>query len=157
MRALPIRRGERGLTLVELIVAAAILAILASAAIPITRFQIKREKERELHYDLWLMRDAIDKYKQYADGGQIQVVLGSEGYPPDLETLVEGVELVGQVGKKQKFLRRIPIDPMTQKAEWGRRSYQDEPDSTAWGGQNVYDVYSQSGGRATDGTYYKDW
>jgi len=152
-------RGRRagGFTIVELAVVCSMIAILTAMAIPIVKYSMKRQNEMELRYDLRLMRDAIDKYKQYADGGQIQVVLGSEGYPPDLETLVEGVDLVGQVGKKQKFLRRIPIDPMTQKAEWGRRSYQDEPDSTAWGGQNVYDVYSQSGARATDGTYYKDW
>jgi len=153
-RVLPIRKGERGLTLVELIVAAAILAILASAAIPITRFQIKREKERELHYDLWMMRDAIDKYKDAADKGAIQTKVDSQNYPPDLETLVDGVDIQG---KKVKFLRRIPVDPMTGKAEWGLRSMQDDPKSDSYGGQSVFDVYSKSQGTALDGTKYSDW
>jgi general secretion pathway protein G len=133
------------------------VAILTAMAIPVVKYSMKRQNEMELRYELRMMRDAIDKYKQYADSGMIQVALGSEGYPPDLETLVEGVSLIGQVDKKQKFLRRIPIDPMSKKAEWGLRSYQDEPDSMSWGGQNVYDVYSLSTGRATDGTHYKDW
>jgi general secretion pathway protein G len=149
-----IRKGERGLTLVELIVAAAILAILASAAIPITRFQIKREKERELRYDLWMMRDAIDKYKDAADKGAIQTKVDSQNYPPDLETLVNGVDIQG---KKVKFLRRIPVDPMTGKAEWGLRSMQDDPKSDSFGGQSVFDVYSKSQGTALDGTKYSDW
>jgi general secretion pathway protein G len=126
-------------------------------AIPVVKFSIKRQNEMELRYQLRQMRDAIDKYKAFADGGQIQIKIGTEGFPPDLDTLVEGVDLVGQLNKKQKFLRRIPIDPMTKKAEWGLRSYQDEPTSLSWGGQDVYDVYSLSAGRATDGTYYKDW
>jgi general secretion pathway protein G len=151
---LPIREGERGLTLVELIVAAAILAILASAAIPIARFQIKREKERELHYDLWMMRDAIDKYKDAADKGAIQTKVDSQNYPPDLETLVNGVDIQG---KKVKFLRHIPVDPMTGKAEWGLRSMQDDPKSDSYGGQSVFDVYSKSQGTALDGTKYFDW
>jgi general secretion pathway protein G len=151
------RRAHGGFTIVELAVVCSMIAILTAMAIPVAKYSIKRQNEIELRYDLRLMRDAIDKYKQFADGGQIQIKLGSEGFPPDLESLVEGVDLVGQVNKKQKFLRRIPIDPMTKKAEWGLRSYQDEPDSASWGGQNVYDVYSQSSGRATDGTYYKDW
>jgi general secretion pathway protein G len=150
----PIRKGERGLTLVELIVAAAILAILASAAIPITRFQIKRQKERDLHYDLWMMRDAIDKYKDAADKGAIQTKLDSQNYPPDLETLVNGVDIQG---KKVKFLRRIPVDPMTGQAEWGLRSMQDDPKSDSYGGQSVFDVYSKSPGTALDGTKYTDW
>ena len=133
------------------------IAILSAMAVPVVKYSIKRQNEMELKYDLRLMRDAIDRYKQYADGGQIQVALGSEGYPKDLQTLADGVPLVGQLNKKERFLRRIPIDPMTKKAEWGMRSYQDEADSTSWGGQNVFDVYSLSGGRATDGTYYKDW
>ena len=152
--ALPIRKGERGLTLIELIVAAAILAILASAAIPITRFQIKREKERELRYDLWTMRDAIDKYKDAADKGAIQTKVDSQNYPPDLETLVNGVDIQG---KKVKFLRRIPVDPMTGNAEWGLRSMQDDPKSDSYGGQSVFDVYSKSQGTALDGTKYSDW
>jgi general secretion pathway protein G len=151
---LPIRKGERGLTLVELIVAAAILAILASAAIPVARFQIKREKERELHYDLWMMRDAIDKYKDAADKGAIQTKVDSQNYPPDLETLVNGVDIQG---KKVKFLRHIPADPMTGKPEWGLRSMQDDPKSDSYGGQSVFDVYSKSQGTALDGTKYSDW
>lgn len=151
------KRGSRGFTIVELAVVCSMIAILTAMAIPIVKYSLKRQNEMELRYDLRMIREAIDKYKQYADTGLIQVQLGSEGYPPDLQTLVDGVELVGQIKKKQKFLRRVPIDPMTKKAEWGQRSYQDEPDSTAWGGQNVYDVYSLSGLRATDGTYYKDW
>jgi general secretion pathway protein G len=153
-RVVPIRKGERGLTLVELIVAAAILAILASAAIPITRFQIKRQKERELHYDLWMMRDAIDKYKDAADKGAIQTKVDSQNYPPDLETLVNGVDIQG---KKVKFLRHIPVDPMTGKAEWGLHSMQDDPKSDSYGGQSVFDVYSKSQGTALDGTKYSDW
>jgi general secretion pathway protein G len=133
------------------------IAILAAMAIPVARYSLKRQNEAELRYDLRLMRDAIDKYKQYADTGLIQIPLGTEGYPAELQKLVDGVELIGQVNKKLKLLRRIPIDPMMKKAEWGLRSYQDEPDSQSWGGQNVYDVYSLSPGRATDGTYYKDW
>lgn len=151
------RRQQQGFTVVELSVVCAMIAILTAMAIPVAKYSIKRQNEMELKYDLRLLRDALDKYKQFSDTGQIQVQLGSEGYPPDLKTLVDGVAVVGQLNKKQKFLRRIPIDPMTKKAEWGQLSYQDEPDSTSWGGQNVYDVFSQSDARATDGTYYKDW
>jgi general secretion pathway protein G len=149
-----IRRGERGLTLVELIVTVAILSILASAAVPVAMFRVKREKERELRYDLWMMRDAIDKYKDAADKGAIQTKVDSQNYPPDLQTLVDGVDIQS---KKVKFLRRIPIDPMTGKNEWGMRSMQDDPDSDSWGGQSVFDVYSKSEGTALDGTKYKDW
>lgn len=151
------RRRSGGFTMVELAVACTMIAILSAMAIPVVKYSIKRQNEMELRYQLRLMRDAIDRYKSFADGGQVQIKLGTEGYPPDLQSLVEGVELVGQLNKKEKFLRRIPIDPMTKKAEWGLRSYQDEPDTTSWGGQDVYDVYSLSPGRATDGTYYKDW
>ncbi len=133
------------------------IAILTAMAIPVAKYSLKRQDEMELRYDLRMMRDAIDKYKQYTEAGLIQNQIGSEGYPTDLQTLVDGVDLIGQLNKKQKFLRRIPIDPMSKKAEWGLRSYQDEPESTSWGGQNVYDVYSLSAGRATDGTNYKDW
>lgn len=151
----PIRRkGERGLTLVELIVTVAILAILASAAVPLARFKVKREKERELHYDLWMMRDAIDKYKDAADRGAFQTKVDSQNYPPDLDTLVNGVDVQG---KKVRFLRHVPVDPMTGKAEWGLRSMQDDPDSDSFGGQSVFDVYSKSPGTALDGTKYHDW
>jgi general secretion pathway protein G len=151
----PIRKhGERGLTLVELIVTVAILSILASAAVPIARFKVKREKERELRRDLWQMRDAIDHYKDAADKGAIQTKVDSQNYPPDLETLVTGVEIQT---KKVKFLRRLPIDPMTGTAEWGLRSMQDDPTSDSYGGQSVFDVYSKSTGTALDGTKYSDW
>jgi general secretion pathway protein G len=146
--------SESGLTLVELIVTVAILAILASAAVPVTRFEVKRAKERELRYDLWQMRDAIDKYKDAADKGAFQTKVDSQNYPPDLDTLVNGVDVQT---KKLKFLRRIPVDPMTGKNEWGLRSMQDEKDSDSWGGQNVFDVYSKADGTGLDGTKYKDW
>lgn len=153
-RPLTVRKGERGLTLVELIVTVAILAVLASAAVPLARFQVKRQKERELHYDLWMMRDAIDKYKDAADRGAFQTKVDSQNYPPDLETLVNGVDIQG---KKVKFLRRIPVDPMTGNTDWGLRSMQDDPKSDSFGGQSVFDVYSKSQGTALDGTKYSDW
>jgi general secretion pathway protein G len=149
-----VRPGERGLTLVELIVTVAILSILASVALPVARFQVKRQNERYLRYDLWMMRDAIDHYKDAADRNAFQVKLDSQGYPPDLETLVNGVDIQG---KKVKFLRHIPVDPMTGKAEWGLRSMQDDPSSTSFGGQSVFDVYTKSQGTALDGTKYSDW
>jgi general secretion pathway protein G len=148
------RRGEAGLTLVELIVTVAILAILASAAVPLTRLQVKREKERELRYDLWEMRDAIDHYKDAAERGGFMTKVDSFNYPPDLQTLVDGVDVKG---KKVRFLRRIPVDPMTGKDDWGLRSMQDDPNSDSWGGQNVFDVYSKSDGTALDGTKYNTW
>jgi general secretion pathway protein G len=135
------RLGERGLTLVELIVTVAILSILASAAVPIARFQVKRQ-------------NAIDHYKDAADKNAFQVKLDSQGYPPDLETLVNGVEIQT---KKVKFLRHIPIDPMTGKAEWGMRSMKDDPKSDSFSGDSVFDVYSKSQGTALDGTKYSDW
>lgn len=147
-------KNERGFTLMELIVATAILVILTSLAIPMARIGIKRERERELRHDLWEMRDAIDRYKDAADRGAFQIKVGSEGYPPDLETLVNGVD-VG--GKKIRFLRRIPVDPMTGNTEWGTRSMQDDPDSDSSGGDNVFDVYTKSTGTALDGTEYKTW
>ena len=151
----PIRKQtERGLTLIELIVTVAILAILASAAVPVARFKAKRDKERELHRDLWEMRDAIDHYKDAADRGAFQTKVDSQNYPPDLDTLVNGVDVQG---KKVKFLRRIPVDPMTGKAEWGMRAVQDDPDSTSWGGKDVFDVFSLSTGTALDGSKYSDW
>ncbi len=149
-------RRSRGFTLAELVMVAALMAILASVAVPTSRFMLKRERESELRLDLRLMRNAIDDYKHLSDQGMIQVELGTEGYPKELKVLVEGVSIVGQMTKK-KFLRRIPIDPMTGKDEWGLRSYQDDFDSTSWGGQDVYDVYSLSEGTALDGTKYKDW
>jgi general secretion pathway protein G len=145
---------QRGLTLVELIVTVAILTILASAAMPVARFQVKRAKERELRRDLWAMRDAIDHYKDAADKGAFQTKLDSQNYPPDLETLVNGVDVQS---KKVRFLRRIPMDPMTGQAEWGLRSMQDDPTSDSFGGQSVFDVYSKSTGTALDGTKYSGW
>jgi general secretion pathway protein G len=149
-----LRRGEEGLTLVELIVTAAILGILASAVLPVARFTVKRQNERILRYDLWMMRDAIDKYKDAADRGAFQTKVDSQNYPPDLETLVNGVDVQG---KKLKFLRKIPVDPMTGKTEWGLRSMQDDPDSDSYGGQSVFDVYSKSLGTALNGTKYSTW
>ena len=156
-RRQPIRnmpRTERGLTLVELIVTVVILSILAGAAVPVARFKMKREKERELRRDLWEMRDAIDHYKDAADRGAFQIKLESQGYPPDLETLVNGVDVQS---KKVRFLRKIPVDPMTGRAEWGMRSMQDDPKSDSYGGQSVFDVFSKSQGTALDGTKYSDW
>jgi general secretion pathway protein G len=149
------RRGRRGFTLVELIVAAGIMGILALLVVPMAKVQIKAERERELRRALWEMRDAIDRYKDAADRGAFQIKVGSEGYPPDLDTLVKGVD---SNGKKIRFLRRIPMDPMTGKDDdWGLRSMQDDPQSDSWGGQNVFDVYTKSQDQALDGTYYKDW
>jgi general secretion pathway protein G len=148
------RVQQGGLTLVELIVAVTVLMILTGAAVPIARVRIQRERERQLRRALWEMRDGIDRYKELADRGAFQIKLGSEGYPPDLETLVNGVDVQG---KKIRFVRRIPVDPMTGKTEWGLRSMQDAPDSTSWGGQNVFDVYTKSQGTALDGTKYSEW
>jgi len=147
-------RDHAGFTLVELIVAITIMMVLTMMAIPVARLGITREKEKELRYDLWMMRDAIDRYKDAADRGAFQTKVGTENYPPDLETMVNGVD-VG--GKKIRFLRKIPVDPMTGKTEWGMRSMQDDPTSDSWGGQNVFDVYTKSEGTALDGTKYKDW
>jgi len=149
-----LRKKERGLTLVELIVAVTILAILAGAAVPLARTTVRRAKERELRRDLWEMRDAIDRYKDAADRGAFQIKVGTEGYPPDLETLVKGID---SNGKKLRFLRRIPVDPMTGNTDWGMRSMQDEPDLESWGGQNVFDVYTKAQGTALDGTKYSQW
>ena len=146
---------ESGMTLLELIIACAILMVLSSAALPIAKYSIIRQREAELHRDLREMRDAIDRYKDAADRNQIRVEVGSEGYPPDLETLAKVVNLSGD--RKIRFLRKIPVDPMTGSAEWGLRAVQDDPDSTSWGGKNVFDVYSKSTGTALDGTRYSDW
>ena len=148
------KRGERGLTLVELIVTCFILAILATAAVPIARFELKRQNERQLRYDLWEMRGAIDKYKDAADRGAFQTKVDSQNYPPDLDTLVKGMDVQG---KKLRFLRKIPIDPMTGQAEWGVRSMQDDPETGSSGGQNVFDVFSKSTGTGLDGTKYAAW
>jgi general secretion pathway protein G len=169
-----LKKEQKGFTLIEMIVTFTILAILATVAIPLARTAVKREKEIELRRSLRTIRDAIDAYKKLADENRIEFEDDTEGYPPDLETLVEGVEVSGgaQPGRMQrsgsrrereedkkivKFLRRIPKDPMTNSFNWGLRSYQDEPDSENWGGENVYDVYTKSPGTALDGTKYKEW
>lgn len=148
---------QSGMTLLELILASSILIILSSAALPLARYTIRRQREIELRRDLREMRTAIDRYKDLADRNLIRVELGSEGYPPDLETLVKGVQLGAGNDRKVRFLRRIPADPMTGRADWGLRAIQDDPDSTSWGGKNVFDVYSKSQGTALDGTRYADW
>jgi general secretion pathway protein G len=157
VRRLTLRAAARGYSLVELAIVVAMILILTGMIVPVTRFAMTRQKELELHSALRMMRNAIDDYKRLADQGLIPIELDTEGYPKTLDKLVEGVELVGQVKKKRRFLRKVPIDPMTGKAEWGLRSLQDEPNSTSWGRQNVYDVYSLSGGKALDKTSYKDW
>jgi general secretion pathway protein G len=154
MKASSKSRRMRGFTLIELIVATTILIVLTALAVPLARVTIKREKEHQLRRALWEMRDAIDRYKDAADRGAFRTKVDSEGYPPDLDTLVKGEDVQG---KKLKFLRRIPIDPMTNSAEWGMRSMQDDPTSDSWGGQNVFDVFTKAQGTALDGTNYKDW
>ncbi|AFL87751.1 prepilin-type N-terminal cleavage/methylation domain-containing protein [Terriglobus roseus DSM 18391] len=146
--------SEAGVTLVELVVVVSIIAILATAAVPVTRWQVKRTKERELRAALWEMRSAIDHYKDAAERGAFQTKVDSFNYPPDLETLINGVDVKD---KKVRFLRRIPIDPMTKGTEWQLRAMQDDADSTSWGGQNVFDVHSKSQGTALDGTKYSEW
>jgi general secretion pathway protein G len=123
-------------------------------ALPLARITVQRTREKELREDLWMMRDAIDRYKDAADKGAFQIKVGSDGYPPDLETLVNGIDVAG---KKLKFLRHIPVDPMTGKAEWGMHSMQDDPTSDSWDEQNLFDVYSKSQRMALDGTKYRDW
>lgn len=153
-------RNERGFTYLELIATATILMILASAILPTAKVMRTRNKEIELRRELRTLRTAIDRYKLAVDQGKIggtDVKLGSEGYPPDLETLVDGVNQVGKLDSKLKFLRRIPIDPMTGKAEWRMRCYQDDADDESWCGDNVYDVQSMSGGTALDGSKYNEW
>src|SRR5215813_3996430 len=151
------RTFGRGFTLIELIVSIFIISILIGLALPLAKNSIKREKEFELRAALREMRTAIDKYKDASDRGFIQLKVDTDGYPETLQVLVDGVQMVGQVDKKLKFLRRIPVDPMTKSAEWGQRSYQDDPKATSWGGQNVFDVYTKSEGTALDDTKYKDW
>lgn len=152
-------RANAGMTLIELIVSCTILTLLATMAIPIARFTAQRERENQLRYELRYMREAIDRYKDLADHGQIRVDATTGGYPPDLDTLVKGVQLTSVTGggKNIHFMRSIPLDPVTGKAEWGLRSTEDDPDSTSWGGQNVFDVYSKSQGTAINGTKYAEW
>jgi general secretion pathway protein G len=159
MKVRELKRGRRagpsrGFTLLELLVATTILIVLSTMAVPLARLTIQREKERMLRADLWEMRDAVDRYKDAADRNMFQTKVDSQNYPPDLETLVKGVDVQG---KKVRFLRSIPTDPMTGTTEWGLRSMQDDPDSDSWGGQSVFDVYTKSQGTALDGTKYKDW
>ncbi len=154
-------RAAPGYSFVELLVVSAILLVLASAVLPLSKVTMQRQREAELRRALRDMRTAIDRHKDLVDLGIIgglEVEAGNEGYPADLETLVEGVELLNDAsGRKERFLRRIPFDPMTQSTEWGLRSYQDDPDSMSWGGDNVYDVYTESNATALDGTTYSDW
>jgi general secretion pathway protein G len=147
----------RGFTLIELMMSVMIISILVGLAVPLARNSIKREKEIELRAALREMRTAIDKYKDASDRGFIMVKVDTEGYPEKLQDLVDGVQMVGAVDKKLKFLRRIPKDPMTNSTEWGQRSYQDDPKATSWGGQNVFDVYTKSERTAFDGTKYNEW
>jgi general secretion pathway protein G len=150
-------RRDAGFTLLELIVTCAILLVVATVAVPVARNIVKREKEQKLRYELREMRDAIDRYKDAADAGKIKVAAGTEGYPPDLDSLAKPQQLTGAPDKRVRFLREVPIDPMTKTKDWGMRSVQDDPDATSWGGSNVFDVYSKSSGTGLDGTKYSDW
>lgn len=152
-----VKSGEQGFTLIELAAAMAIMLLLASAVLPLEQMHARRLREEELRQDLREMRTAIDRYKDFADQGLIPVKPDTFGYPPDLETLVKGVPVKGSHDLRYRFLRKIPIDPMTGQADWGLRSMQDDPDSTDWGGQNVFDVYSKSTATALDGTQYSSW
>jgi general secretion pathway protein G len=152
------RKAQGGLTLIELIVAFTILLLLSAMAVPLARYKVRREKEQRLERALLEIRTAIDAYKDAADGGKLPPAkLGTDGYPETLDMLVEGVKLAGQVDKKIKFLRRIPRDPMTNSVDWGKRSTQDDPKAQAWGGQNVFDVFTKSTEKARDGTPYSEW
>jgi general secretion pathway protein G len=151
------RQPQRGFSVTELIVAFTIMSLLATAALPLLRVSIRREREMELRRALREIRDAVDRYKMVSDQNLIEKKLDTEGYPPDLQTLVDGVPLMNTVDKKIKFLRRIPKDPMTGTTEWGMRSYQDDPGSSSWGGQDVFDVFTKSQGTALDGTKYSEW
>lgn len=151
-------RRRMGLTLVELIVAFTILLLLSSMAVPLARFRVRRERERDLRRALTEIRTAIDKYKDMADANKLgPQKMDSDNYPESLEVLVDGVKMAGEVDKKIKFLRRIPVDPFTGRREWGLRSTRDDPQSTSWGGQNVFDVYSKTMEKAPDGTPYSEW
>ena len=158
MQLSPRRANQKGMTLVELIVAFSILITLTAMAVPLARYKVKREKERQLRTALVEMRRAIDNYKDAADANKIgPLKIDQGGYPETLEMLVEGVKMQGEVDKKMKFLRRIPADPFTGNKDWGRRSWQDDPKSNSWGGQNVFDVYSKTLEKAGDGTPYTEW
>jgi general secretion pathway protein G len=153
-----LRRGQRGMTLIELIVACTIMMILTGMAVPLARGRVRREKERNLRLALDEIRHAIDQYKDGADKNNFgPIKVDTNGYPESLQILVDGVKLANQVDKKVKFLRRIPLDPMTNTRDWGKRSMQDDPKSTAWGGQNVFDVFTTSMDKAPDGTPYSEW
>lgn len=149
--------GGRGFSLLELVAVCALLSILTLAVYPSARYFHLRNKEVELRAALRQLRGAIDEHKRWSDAGLVEIELGTDGYPAELELLTEGITVVGQVDKEIRFLRRIPVDPMTGVAEWGLRSYQDEPDSTSWGGENVFDVFSLSQGTALDGSKYAEW
>lgn len=151
------RDFESGMTLLELIIATSIMLVLATAALPVFKYSIIRSKEYRLRRDLREIRNAIDRYKDLADRNLVQVQVGSEGYPPDLESLVKGVQYGASGTQKVRFLRRIPVDPMSGRAEWNLQSVQDDPDSTSWGGNNVFDVHSKSQATALDGTKYSEW
>ncbi len=148
-------RGQRGFSLAELVMVVALIAVLSTMVLPVAKFTVKRRKEADLRLALRQVRTAIDEYKRLSDQGMIPVKIGGEGYPETLEELVEGVEIVGQESKR-KFLRRIPVDPMTHE-DWELRSYQDEADATSWGGENIYDIRTSSEGVALDGTKYAEW
>ena len=148
---------EQGYTLVELVLVCAVLAILAAVVLPTTKYTRLRLREMELRAGLREMRSAIDEHKRYSDAGLIAVEFGTDGYPSDLDVLVEGVEVVGQIDKQVRFLRRIPVDPMTGEPEWGKRAYEDDPDETSWGGENVFDVYSLAAGVGLNGVPYSEW
>ena len=151
------KHGAVGVTLIELIIAMAILSILMSGILPLSYMTYKRSREIELRQNLRIVRNALDEYKKQVDEGKIPKTNEDSGYPPNLDILVEGVESTDAVPVTYKFLRRIPRDPMTDNGEWGLRAYADEPGSDIWGGQDVYDIYSQSDEQALDGTYYRDW
>lgn len=152
-----ITKRAAGFTLVEMVLVVTLLSILSVVTYPVVKYSVKRQKEIELRHHLRTMRNAIDEFKRYSDLGLIPVELGTDGYPKELEVLVEGVDLVGQIDYRARFLRRIPVDPMTGEAEWGIRSYQDDPDANFWGGENVYDVYSLSEGVGLNGIPYREW
>lgn len=151
------RPAAGGFSFLELMVVCAVLTILATLSFPLARYTVKRHKEMELAYDLRMMRNAIDEFKRYSDAGLIPLELDTDGYPSEMELLIEGVDLVGQVNVKKRFLRRVPIDPMTGEAEWGLRSHKDDWDSTSWGGESVYDVFSLSEGVGLNGVPYSEW